>query len=232
MKINIYLVFTIVVFLTGCVDTEGFLEMKGKVIDEFTKEQIPGRDIIVKGLIKMNGEFEPLNAGQFLTDSSGRFMYLLRKIKDVHYYNFSLVGDSDYAFKSYTIGLPELDQRAKFMVFPMSKLADLTIIINRKSKTPAFDTLALYWESNGVHGWVLYPFRIYNFNKSNNSYGLISGSELRWRGGNVNSKIYTKVFAGKRTKLLWDLDRNGKRMEFIDTITCKRNITNTVYFTY
>jgi hypothetical protein len=232
MKFNLFVAFILNVFLMGCVDTEGILELKGKVIDEFTKEQIPRRNIIIRGLVKTNDEFVPINAGQFSTDSTGCFMYSLRKIKDVRYYNFSVVGDSAYAFKTYTLGLLELDKKSKFMVFPLSKLVDLTIIINRKSKTPAFDTLALYWKSNGIGDHVLYPYKIFNLRRTLNSSGLASETELRWIGGNVNSRIYTKVFAEKRTKLYWDLDRNGKRMEFTDTITCKRNIINTVYFTY
>jgi hypothetical protein len=232
MKVNLFVAFTLFVFLMGCVDTEGLLELKGKVIDEYTKEQIPGRNIIIKALVKTNDKFVPLNAGQFSTDSNGCFLYSLRKIKDVRYYNFSLAGDSEYAFNSYTLGLLELDKNAKYMVFPLRKLVDLMIIINRKSKTPASDTLALYWKSNGISDQVLYPYKILNLSNTINSPGLKSDMELRWIGGNVNSKIYTKVFAEKRTKLFWDLDRNGKRMEFTDTITCKRNIINTVYFTY
>jgi hypothetical protein len=95
-----------------------------------------------------------------------------------------------------------------------------------------FDTLSLSWESNGVYDKNLYPYKINNFGKTNNSVAITLDTELRWTGGMVNSKIITKVFADKRTKLLWDLDRNGKRQELIDTITCKRDLTNIVYFTY
>jgi len=231
IKFFLYLTFT-TVLLTGCINTEGTVEIKGKVVDEYTKVQIPGRDIIVQGLVSNNNKLIPIDAGQFSTDSSGCFSYLLRKVKDARYYNFSLAGDSDYALITRTLGLMELEQNAKYLSFSLCKLVDLTIIINRKSKTPVSDTLSLCWESNGVYDTFLYPYKINNYGKTNNLFGLTSDNELRWIGGNVNSTINTKVFANKRTKLLWDLDRNGKRMEFIDTITCKRNLPNTVYFTY
>jgi len=104
--------------------------------------------------------------------------------------------------------------------------------INRKSKKPVNDTLRLIWESNGVYGLSLYPYKIENYGGTNNSYGLTSDRDLMWIGGNVNSTINTKVFADKRTELNWELYRNGKRMEFTDTITCKRDFANIVYFTY
>jgi hypothetical protein len=208
-------------------NTEGTLEIKGKVIDEYTKMQIPRRDIIVQGLVKNEKELVPIDAGQFSTDSSGCFTYTLRKVKDAYYYNFCLVGDSDYASITRNLGLYELEQNAKYLSFSLSKLVDLTIKIYRESKNPVFDTLSLTWESNGVSCWSLYPYKIDNYGKTKNYFGLTT-----WIGGNVNSTIKTRVFADKRTKLFWDLVRNGKRKEITDTITCKRDITNIVYFTY
>lgn len=228
----IYIPFAAAVLLTGCVNTEGTLEIKGKVIDEYTKVQIPRRDIIVQGLVKRNDKLVSIDAGQFSTDSSGCFSYSLRKVKDANYYNFCIVGDSDYVSLTKNLGLYELKQNSKFMSFSLSKLADLTIIINRISKTPVLDTLSLIWESYGVPCWSLYPYKIRNFGKTNSFFVPTSDIELRWIGGKVNSTIKTKVFEGKRTKLLWDLDRNGRRKEITDTITCKRNLTNVVYFTY
>ena len=208
-------------------NTEGTLEIKGKVIDEYTKMQIPRRDIIVQGLVKNEKELVPIDAGQFSTDSSGCFTYTLRKVKDAYYYNFCLVGDSDYASITRNLGLYELEQNAKYLSFSLSKLVDLTIKIYRESKNPVFDTLSLTWESNGVSCWSLYPYKIDNYGKTKNYLGLTT-----WIGGNVNSTIKTRVFADKRTKLFWDLVRNGKRKEITDTITCKRDITNIVYFSY
>jgi hypothetical protein len=224
---HIYITFAYGLLLIGCLNTEGTLEIKGKVIDEYTKMQIPRRDIIVQGLVKNEKELVPIDAGQFSTDSSGCFTYTLRKVKDAYYYNFCLVGDSDYASVTRNLGLYELEQNAKYLSFSLSKLVDLTIKIYRESKNPVFDTLSLTWESNGVSCWSLYPYKIDNYGKTKNYFGLTT-----WIGGNVNSTIKTRVFADKRTKLFWDLVRNGKRKEITDTITCKRDITNIVYFTY
>jgi hypothetical protein len=224
---HIYITFAYGLLLIGCLNTEGTLEIKGKVIDEYTKMQIPRRDIIIQGLVKNEKELVPIDAGQFSTDSSGCFTYTLRKVKDAYYYNFCLVGDSDYASVIRNLGLYELEQNAKYLSFSFSKLVDLTIKIYRESKNPVLDTLSLTWESNGVSCWSLYPYKIDNYGKTKNYFGLTT-----WIGGNVNSTIKTRVFADKRTKLFWDLVRNGKRKEITDTITCKRDITNIVYFTY
>jgi len=213
--------------LSGCLNTEGTLEIKGKVIDEYTKIQIPGRDIIIQGLVKNENGLTSIDAGQFSTDSSGCFTYTLRKVKDADYYNFCLVGDSDYAYVTRNLGLLELEQNAGFLSFSISKLADLTIIIHRESKNQACDTLSLTWESDGVSSWSMYPYKLDNYGKTMNYFGLTT-----WIGRNVNSTIKTRVFADKRTKLFWDLIRNGKRTENTDTITCKRDMTNIVYFTY
>jgi hypothetical protein len=156
----------------------------------------------------------------------------LRKVKDAYYYNFSLVGDSDYAFITKTLGLMELEQNAKYLVFSLSKLVGVTIKIYRKSITPVSDTLSLYWESNGVDGRILYPYKIDNYGKTDNYFGLTSDLELRWIGGNVNSTVKTRVFADKRTRIHWELTRDRKRKEIIDTMTCKRDLVNFVNFIY
>src|SRR4030042_1746937 len=174
-KFSIYITFSIGVLLIGCVNTEGILEIKGKVIDDYTKTEIPWRNIIIQGLLERN---------------------------------------------------------AKYLSFSLSKLVDLTIKIYRESKKPVFDTLSLSWQSNGVSHWSLYPYKIDNYGKTNNYFGLTSGKELRWIGGNVNSAVKTRVFADKMTKLRWDLNRDGKRKEIIDTITCRRDLANIVYFIY
>jgi hypothetical protein len=226
-KFSIYITSTVGVFLIGCINTEGTLEIKGKVIDDFTKTEIPCRAIIIQGLLESNEKLIPIDAGQFSTDSSGCFTYSLRKVKYARYYNFCLVGDSDYASVTRKLGLYELDQNAKYLSFSLSKLVDLTIKIHRESKEPVFDTLSLIWESNGVSCWSLYPYKIDDYGKTKNYFGLTT-----WIGGDVNSTIKTRVFADKRTKLRWDLDRNGKRLVLIDTIMCKRDFANTVNFTY
>jgi hypothetical protein len=228
----IYLTFSSGLLLIGCVNTEGTLEIKGKVIDEYTKVQISGREIIVQGLVKNDKELVPIDAGQFSTDSLGCFTYTLRKVKDAHYYNFCLVGDSDYSFMTKELGLLELEQNAKYLFFSLSKLVDFRIKIYRKSKTPFCDTLYLSWESNGVDFRILYPYKIDNYGIPDNFIGLTSYAGLEWIGGNTNSTVKTRVFADKMTKMHWELVRNKKRKEIRDTITCKRDLTNIVSFTY
>lgn len=233
--VNIRLLISIVFIsgvLTGCVNTEGTLQIKGKVFDESTKTGIPWKNIIVQGLVIRNDKSEPIEAGQFSTDSSGCFTYLLRKIKGVKNYNFCFVGDSEYLFKTNEMTLFDLKLNAEYLSFPLNKLVDLTIKINRKSRTPFCDTLRFIWESDGVYGLSIYPYKIHNYGRTNNSFGLSSDKDLMWIGGNVNSTLYTKVFADKRTELSWELFRNGRRKEFTDTITCKRDFANIVYFTY
>jgi hypothetical protein len=232
MKILIYLALASGMLLTGCVNTEGTLEIKGKVIDEYTKEPIPGRDIIVQGLLESDDKSVTVDAGQFSTDSSGRFKYSLRKVKDARYYNFCLVGDSDYSFVKRRLGLLELEQNAKYLFFSLSKLTDLRIIIYGKSKTPFCDTVYVSWESDGVDFRILYPYKIDNHRMPDNFIGLTSYSGLEWIGGNTNSTVKAKVFADKLTRIHWELVRNKKRTEITDTITCKRNTGSKVFLTY
>ncbi len=218
--------------LIGCANTQGTLKIKGKILDESTQEGIRWNNIIVQGIVNSNNELKPIEAGQFSTDSSGCFTYSLRKIKGAFHYNFCFTGNPDYPVTINKMTLFSLQRNAKYLFFSLSKLVDLTIKINRRSKTPVCDTLHLYWKSAGVYGGSLYPYKINNYGNTKNSFGLTSGRDLWWIGGNVNSIINTKVFADKKTELNWELYRNGRRKEFIDTITCKRDFENTVYFSY
>jgi hypothetical protein len=225
-------IFIIALLSIGCLRTEGDLNITGKVTDEFTCEEIPCRNIIIQGIKKRNDSIFTTEAGQITTDSSGKFKFRLHKIKDTRAYNFVIVGDSDYALKANERTLFDLERNPDFISFSMNRLTDLTIIINRKAKIPASDTLSLAWDSNDVFFWSLYPYRIYNYDKTNNFKVASPGSELRWFGGYVNSIVRTKVFSEKKTKIYWDLNRNGKRIEYIDTITCKRDVINRIYFSY
>ena len=218
--------------LIGYVDTEGTIKIKGKILDESTKMGIPWKNIIVQGFVNRNNKLEPIEAGQFSTNSSGCFTYSFKKIEGAYNYNFCFIGNTEYPVTINKMTLVSLERNAKYLFFSLDKLVDLTIKIYRISKTPECDTLRLIWESNGVYGLSLYPYKIYNYERTNYSLRLTSDQDLIWIGENVNSTINTKVFANKRTELDWDLYRNGKRMEFIDTITCKRDIENIVYFTY
>jgi hypothetical protein len=218
--------------LTGCDYTEGSLKIKGKVKDENTQTGIPGKHVIVQGLVYSNNKFVPVEAGQFSTNSTGCFTYTLRKIKDSRNYKFCFVGDSDHLFTTHEITLLDLNKNAEFLSFPLKKLVDITIRLNRKSKNPACDTLRLVLESDGVYGGFLYPCKINNLVKTKNSFGFKPGTDLIWIGGFVNSTISTKVFADKKTILSWELYRNGRRKEFTDTVICKRDFENIVSFTY
>lgn len=220
------------VVLSGCYKTEGTLKIKGKVIDEFTKVQIPGREIIVQGLLENNDELVPIDAGQFSTDSAGCFIYSLKKIKDARYYNFCIVGDSDYASNINKLSLFQLKKNAKNLFLPLRKLADLTIIISKISKTQYCDTIYLSWESDKVDFRTLYPYKIDNYGIASNSLGLIPGLGLRWIGENINSTVKTRVFADKMTLIHWELVRNKKRKEITDTIMFRRDLAQIVYFKY
>lgn len=232
ITISIYITFSTAILLTGCLKTEGILEIKGKVLDEYSKARIPGRAIILQGLIKRNNSLVPIDAGQFTTDSSGNFTYLLRKSKDAYFYNFNLVGDSSYSFKTVMLGLFELEQNAKYLTFTLSKLVELTFNIQKTSNTPFRDTLYLSLESNGVDFSNLYPYKIENYGITDNSSDFLAGLGLRWIGGDIKSKVKTRVFADKMTKIHWELKRDRHRMEFIDTITCKRDLKHTINFNY
>jgi hypothetical protein len=218
--------------VTGCINTEGTLKIKGIVADECTKKGIPWNNIIIQGVVAADDKSETYEAGQFSTDSSGLFTYSFRKIKDAYSYNFCFIGSTDYPVTIKTMSISGLVKNAKYLSFSLSKLVDLTIKINRKSKTPVCDTLHLYWESDGIYGGSLFPYKIDNYIKKDNTFGLQSDRYLVWIGGKVNSTIRTKVFADKKTELSWELYRNGRRKEFTDTITCKRDFANIVYFSY
>ena len=225
MKFFVYMALAMAILLKGCVKTEGIINIKGIVIDERTGAQIPRRDIIVQGLVESDNKLVPINAGQFTTDSTGYFKYSLRRIKGAYNYNFCFVGDSDYASLTREITLFSLVSNAKYLSFSLSKLADFTIYIYRKSKTPAYDTLILSWKSDGIDGRFLYPYKIINYEKT-------SDFESGWVGGKVKSTVQTRAFADKETIVRWVLFRNGTIKEIIDTITCKRNFGNNVYLTY
>lgn len=225
MKNIIYIAFAVGILFLGCINTEGIIKVKGKVIDESTKEPIPRRVVIVQGLVADANNLTAIDAGQFSSDSTGCFTYTLMKVKDAYSYNFCFVGDSDYAFRIRKMALFPLERNAKELSFSLSKLADLTILILRESITPVQDTLIMSWKSDGIDGRTLYPYKI-------NNYGLTSASDLKWIGGNVRSTVRTRAFADKMTTVRWVLFRNGRIIEITDTIICKREIVNKVYLKY
>lgn len=206
------------------------LELKGKVLDDQTNISIPYRKIIVQELLQENNKIVPFKTDEFFTDSTGCFRYELKKSRNVWLYNFSVVGDTIYAFSNNRLGLTDLKYSGKFLEFKVSKLADFTIAIERKSKTRYVDTLYVSWESNGMDGKILYPYKIenYDINKDRNS----SNVEFRWIGGEIESAIKTKVYADKVTLVHWELFRNGEDMKMTDTVFCRRDGHNYAYITY
>ena len=201
------------------------MDLKGKVLDEETKATIPRKKIIIQALIEGDDSRTPVYVGQILTDNEGCFTYKLNKVKYSYLYNFYFVGDSSYASKTYLLGLTELDRDGMFLSFKLSKLADFTITIFRKCKRPLIDTLYVSWKSNGIDGKTLFPYKIENYNNSQNV-------EFRWIGGDIKSTIRTKVFASKRTEIFYELFRNGKKKEIVDTIFSQRDVSNCAKFNY
>jgi len=225
MKLFSFIVFVTCIPFMGCVNTEGTLDIKGKVLDENTRDLLPRRTIIVQGLVGGYNESTPVYAGQFATDSSGYFTYTIRKVKNAYFYNFCLVCDSAYACSTIKLGLGEIERDAKFLSFTLSKLTDLTITVERKTKIPVQDTLFLTWRSNEIVGEDLYPADIENF-------GIPPDSRYRWIGGNVKSVIRTKAYADKNSIVCFQVFRNGKIKEITDTIFCKRGFANVFNFKY
>ncbi len=218
-----FIITSVCVILFGCIQTEGTLDIQGKVIDEFTNKSIPTRKVIIKGW-GFNDKKE-IDVGQFQTDSSGIFSYTMNKKKGLYYYYFSLTGDSTYSFSTQEIPLGELERNSKFLSFHLNKLTNFTIKIERCSKTPLYDTLYVSWKTDGIEGRSLYHGKTIN-------YGTVPDFEFRWIGGNVKSEIKTKVLANKKATLCLELFRNGKKKEILDTLFCERDIDNFFTFKY
>jgi hypothetical protein len=225
MKGLIFIVTTLCIILSGCAETVGNLELEGHVFDDKTNVSIPDRKIIIQAMVKIENEFASIYLGDFYTDNAGKFTYKLKKVRNVCLYNFCVVGDSAYAFSNNIIDLTALNRNSKVLKFRMDKLTDLAIKIDRRSSNPHKDTLYIAWESNGIDGKTLYPYKIENY--QNESRG-----GLEWIGGKVKSIVKTKVIADKKTIIRWKLFRNWKYEEITDTIFCLRNTANSVHFKY
>jgi len=212
------------IILIGCSSTGESIELKGKVLDEKTKVALPQREIIVLALVENENKAIPVYNGKFSTDSSGFFAYPLKKVKNVYLYNFCVVGDSTYAYSNTELGLTELKTYGKFLSFKLNKLTDITLLIHRKSRTPANDVLYVSWESDGINGKFLYPYTIKNGAFTSSNIGL------KWIGGDIKSEIKTKVFADKETIVRWEIFSNGKSKVVTDTIFCKRDVSNLIRY--
>jgi len=223
MRQNSFIALVFSLLLSGCNNTVGTIELKGNVVDADTKTAIPNLSIMVEALDQSNDK--SVYAGDFTTDSTGCFTYTLKKVKNMSFYSFSIVGNPDYDPSDQLLGLTDLHRDGKFLSFKINRIVDFSIKIDRESKTAFRDTLIVSWETNGVDGETLYPFVIEN-------YRINSENGLRWVGGDVKSKIKTKVFADKNTIVHWTLYRNGKRKEITDTVFCMRDAVNSVYLSY
>ena len=217
--------FIAVLLFWRCDNTVGTLELQGKVLDDHTKVAIPLRKVIIQAVLKNDQNQMLVDAGQFVTDSSGSFSYTLNKVKNASLYNIYCVGDSAYASSTILLGLTDLNRDGKFLKIFLQKLNDFKITIFRKSKVPACDTLYVSWKSNGLEGSYLYPYEIENF-------GAKQDIAFRWIGGDVKAIIKTKVFAEKNTLIYFELARNRKRKEFVDTVFCRRDVANYANFKY
>ncbi|MFA5973402.1 MAG: hypothetical protein WC780_13715 [Lentimicrobiaceae bacterium] len=225
MNCNKLIAFVFSILLSECNNTVGTIELKGKVIDENTKTAIPNISVMIEALDQSNDKTTTIYAGDFTTDSSGCFAYTLEKVKNISLYNFFIEGNPAYDPSNQLLGLSDLNSNGKFLTFEINRIVDFTMNINRKSQTAYRDTLIVSWETNGVDGKTLYPFKIEN-------YRINSENGLFWTGGDVKSKIETKVYADKNTIVHWELFRNGRHTDIIDTIFCKRNTANSVFLNY
>jgi hypothetical protein len=230
MKYAGFMAFIAGILLMGCSDNRGNVELIGKVVDEKTKTAIPCRRIIVQALVQDDEKLIPVYAGEFCTDSSGNFNYSLKNSANNYLFDFCIVGDSFYAFSNKRLGLTELSKYGKFLSFSLSRLTDLTISIESQSNKPYYETLYLSWNSDGMDGKKLYPYTIKN--NSIRNYSNTSEVPFKWMGGDIKSTIKTKVFADKETTIRWELFRNRKVKVIRDTILCKRDVSNYVYFKY
>lgn len=219
----IIIAFCFIIF--GCVNTEGEIKIKGKTLDVVTNEIIPYRKVVVEAILYNQDESKKIGVGHFISDSLGCFSFKLNKVKDAYYYNFQFVGDSTYASSSKCLGVTEMENNSKFINFYLNKLSKLTIMVSKSSKSMPDATLYLNWKSDGNDGRTLYPSKISN-------YGSAPEYNFKWSGKNVNSRIETRVFTDKPTIINWEIWNGNKKQEIIDTIICKRGITNFVNFTY
>jgi len=225
MKYSIFSVFAFSLLLSGCTNTVGIIELKGKIVDEGTKTAIPNQSVVIEALLRCEDETTPVYVGEFTTDSSGCFVYILKKVKNASLYNFCIKGNPAYDLSNQVMGLTDFKRHGKFLTFEIHPIVDFTMYINRESGTTFRDTLLVSWETNEVDGKTLFPFRIENYH-INAQEGLV------WIGGDVKSKIITKVYADKNTIVHWELFRNGRHTDIIDTIFCMRNTANNVSLNY
>ncbi len=217
--------FVLSILVSGCTNTVGTINLKGQVVDEYTKVKLPNRTIIVQAWVEVNEEPHYLYLDSFTTDSTGCFAYTLHKVKNVSLYNFTVEDDADYAASENILGLTDMIVDGWDLVFKVRRLTDFTIQINRSDKTFLRDTLLVSWKTDGIDGTSIYPYGVENY-MINPDKGLV------WIGGEVKSKIKTKVYADKNTVVRWELFRKGRNQVITDTIYCLRNVANNARLNY
>lgn len=219
------LAFIYAVFLCGCNNTVGHLEIRGKVVDDSTRVPVPGITIMIQAIDESTEIARKVYACDLVTDSAGCFAHTVKKVKNASLYTFSIDGSPDYQPTVKLLGLSDLHSYGKFLTLEVSRITDLAIKINREKKSSLRDTLIVSWETNGADGKDFYPYKIVNY-RINSQTGLI------WIGGEVKSEIRTKVFADKNTIVHWELFRNGTHKDMMDTIFCKRGVANSIGLVY
>ncbi|MBN1602006.1 MAG: hypothetical protein JW915_10375 [Chitinispirillaceae bacterium] len=226
MKRLSFITVIISILLTVCCCSEERIEIKGKVSDLHTKAAIPYKKIVIHALVRSGNKEVPVYNGEFSTDSSGCFAYTLKKMQDVFLYDFCVIGDSAYASSNIKLGLTELKRYGKFLDLSCNKLADLTIRTDMNCSNSNNDVLYVTWESDGINGSSMYPYKVKN-------YGLTSANTgLKWTGGHIKSEIKTKVFANQETIVKWEIYSNDKITAVTDTILCRRDADNYLSFKY
>ena len=138
-----FLFIVLSMFQAGCWNVDRFMELRGKVLDEKTNEPVPNRKILVHELMNDNDNSNPTYIGEFTTDSLGLFTYMLKESKVTYFYNFEVIGDSIYGISNNKLGMTELNRYGKFLSFYLRKLTNLSIKIERKSRTTFQDTLSV-----------------------------------------------------------------------------------------
>jgi len=225
MKFIFFIGFVFIFLLSGCSGSGGIMELKGRVYDEDTREIVPNRKVIVSEFINADAKSDSRYIGEFTSDSLGWFYYKLKKSRVTYFYNFEIVGDSEYGVANLKFGMTQLNLFGQFLQLHVRKLTELTLKVERKSKTAFQDTLFVSWQTNKINGKLMYPYQILN-------YGAASSLPLRWIGGDIKAVVKTRVYADKTTIVYWKLFRQGRLQEFTDTIFCKRGELNSLSFKY
>jgi len=224
MKYLSILIYTIFFVLTGCISTEGTVELEGNVYDIQTKVSVPCRKVIIQGFVSSNQKL--IDAGYFYTDNLGHFAYTLKKIKGAYSYSFHFVGDSAYSASTQELFLIYLNENSKFLSFYLTKLANLTFTIVKTDKETSSDEILYFsWKSDGVDGKTIYPYQVIN-------YGKPPIFDFKWIGNNINSIIQTKALAGKKVIISCEIVNGKVKKEIVDTIICKLNQDNNFTFKY